>query len=660
MNKLFNISTLIAFLALVLTSCSPDNPDLGRVDVKAEDLVEGIAFDIEHDAENPNIVYLTSKMGGRYTPLWNHPQGRSQKEKVTLKMPFAGTYKVEFGVMTRGGAIYGEPVTFEIDDMYAGFIEDDVWTMIAGGAGESKTWYLDLDADAVSRHFEAPLYFFTGTYSWDALHTPTGDNYLDSDAWDWKKAISPLADEDGNAAWYWLADYPGNSWMCEAANYGSMTFDLIDGANVVVDQEEYGLNKSTGTYMLDVDEHTISFTDAKPLHVVERTDEVAAATEFRILYLTEEFMQIMVVPSGTSFNYISKEYRDNWTPGEEEEPEPPYDGNANDDLTTSVTNTKTWNANLDAPYNWASLGGEFKNTWIKNADGIPVYEDWEPPYDADALSLIEMKLTKEGDNTGTYEVVNSLGETFEGDYSVDDKNWIDFGQDFELISGLDWVSFGTSEGKVRMISTEKDALGNIKVLHLGVLNPGNATEYMTIALVQGAGSGSTEDPEVTIKKMLCAKSWKLDYDVTVQKTLPGDIYVQGPMTFFELGENAWSWSPDVGTHDATGTKEIDGDGRMKFEMDGSVTITHQAIKEEESDTYTYNDLQGTWSIDLENNKLTMSVGMLHPADYSEVVEDWGDITIYSIEPNVLILQSWRSEELSGEGEMHLSYFFVPE
>ena len=151
---------------------------------------------------------------------------------MTLKMPFAGTYNVVFGVETRGGVVYGDTATFKIDDMYAEFVSDPMWTKVAGGAGKSKTWYLDLDADATSRYFLGPIYFFTNTYTWDNLHNAAGENYLDADAWDATKAITPNLSETGTATWYWLADYPGNSWMCDAADFGSMTFDLIGGANI--------------------------------------------------------------------------------------------------------------------------------------------------------------------------------------------------------------------------------------------------------------------------------------------------------------------------------------------------------------------------------------------------------------------------------------------
>ena len=42
-----------------------------------------------------------------------------------------------------------------------------------------------------SRYFLGPIYFFTNTYTWDNLHNAAGDNYLDADAWDATKAITP-------------------------------------------------------------------------------------------------------------------------------------------------------------------------------------------------------------------------------------------------------------------------------------------------------------------------------------------------------------------------------------------------------------------------------------------------------------------------------------
>src|SRR6186713_1486135 len=86
MNRIISIVSML-ILGVWIISCSPDEANLGDIDVSSAELVEGIAFKIEHDATNPNIVHLTSLMDSRYAPQWEHPQGRSQESTVTLKIP---------------------------------------------------------------------------------------------------------------------------------------------------------------------------------------------------------------------------------------------------------------------------------------------------------------------------------------------------------------------------------------------------------------------------------------------------------------------------------------------------------------------------------------------------------------------------------------------
>ena len=64
MNKLIHTlqMALVALLVGIVSACTPDSYDLEAPDVASEDLVEGIAFSITHDSENPNIVYLKSLM----------------------------------------------------------------------------------------------------------------------------------------------------------------------------------------------------------------------------------------------------------------------------------------------------------------------------------------------------------------------------------------------------------------------------------------------------------------------------------------------------------------------------------------------------------------------------------------------------------------------
>ncbi len=505
MKNLYKIFMFLAVSMILYTACTPDEYELEAIDVSSDELVEGIAYTVEHDADNPNIVYLTSLMDSRYTALWNHPQGRSQESKVTLKIPFAGTYDVQFGVLTSGGYVYGDTVQFTIDDMYAGFIEDESWTLLAGGQGESKTWYLDLDADATTRYFGSPMWFFTDTYEWDNLHTASGDNYIDATSWDPTAAITPNLTEN-EATWYWKADYAGNSWMCEAADFGTMTFDLIGGANVTVNQAAYSadIGDQAGTYMLDVDAHTIAFTDVDPLHVTEREDGVQAATSFRILHLTENFLQILVVPEGVCFNYISEEYRENWVDdGVVEEPSLP-DG-WQDDVSQVVTTSIKWVLSEDTPFNWANLDGSLMNDW-PDADS---YADWTG-FDSSvpaSYANFSMEMNSET-NEVTYTDLD--GNATSGTYTLDEDGIYTFDgvtPNFEICGG--WVYLTTTaDNQWRILQLLYDG-DNVSGMWVGVLSD-DGTQYMCYLLEPEAGSSSGGDTELEGTELVFDNS-KLDF-----------------------------------------------------------------------------------------------------------------------------------------------------
>jgi hypothetical protein len=490
MNKLIKVFTVF-LVGLIGYACSPEEHSLGSLNVDSSELVEGIAFSIEHDATNPNIVYLTSLMGSRYTPLWDHPQGRSQAQKVTLKIPFPGTYTVKFGVQTRGGAVFGEDTEFEVEDFYAPFVEDELWTLISGGVDEEKIWYLDLDQEAVSRNFLGPLYFYGTNNGWQGACMV-----------------------EGGDCWNWNPDYAGNSWLMTAANFGSMTFDLKGAANVSVTHSTIAARGTeTGTYMLDAEAKTLQLTDASPLHDIGRDGVVVDWGNIKILSLTKDFMQLAVlrdpVLSGEGacllvYNYISKDYYDDWVPGEVSEPEPPYTGDPNEDLTTSVTTKKKWAMSLNTPYNWAGLDGAFLNNWNAPADYAAT--GWAP-YDASLISNISITLDKTGPTTGNYEFTDGGGNIIDGSYTVDATNHIVFDQAISInVSG--WVNMETTpEHKLRLIRTDVDPLGNISKIWLGKRDPVKP-EYQVYGFEPVAAGPA--DPMAAWKSALVGKTFTHD------------------------------------------------------------------------------------------------------------------------------------------------------
>lgn len=305
MKKIITWCGLLIIAASILGACSPEEYSLGEVDVTPTDLVEGTAFKIERDASNPNIINLVSLMGMQYTPLWEHPQGRSQKQSLSLRIPFSGTYTVKFGVETRGGVVYSEPVAFTVDEFYPGFIDNELWTLLSGGVDQEKTWFLDLDATGTSRHFAGPLFFYGTDDSWE---TVTEGKTVDGDVWNW----SP--------------DYPGNSWIMNAGDYGTMVFSLKDGANVTVSHTQVsGRDVEKGTYMLDTDNYTMRMNGAAPLHDQGRDEQVIDWGNIKIMSLTENTMQLGILRddalSGEGaalmvYNYITRDYYESLVAGD--------------------------------------------------------------------------------------------------------------------------------------------------------------------------------------------------------------------------------------------------------------------------------------------------------------------------------------------------------
>ena len=360
MTKAFKYLSYMLVGAAVATttwSCTDEDYNMPEPNISSEELVEGVAFSVEHDAQNPNIIHLTSLMPESYQVAWITPQGRKTGSTASLSIPFDGTYEVQMGVGTRGGYVWSEPYSFTIDEFCADFVEHFLWTRISGGVGQSKTWQFDLgvldDGTVKTTCWTGPHWFFTPTYTWDNLHAAnetesTYANFKDSDPWDAASAITP-SDE-----WYWAADYAGNSWMCTAQNYGYITFDLINGANVTVTDAD-GNVVGKGTYMLDTDAHTVTLSDVYPL---ESTDTRTHERFLQLLYLSDDAMMLMAPSEGVSLNYVTKEYFENYvapTPTVITLPEGWYDA-----FTTQIKYS-SWALDENAPFDWYDLGGEAKN-----------------------------------------------------------------------------------------------------------------------------------------------------------------------------------------------------------------------------------------------------------------------------------------------------------
>jgi hypothetical protein len=456
------IYLFIAGVAAFFSACTPDRFDLGAKDVTADDLVEGLAFTVTHDANNPNIVYLESKMGNSYTVLWEHPQGRSQANKITLKIPFDGVYTVTFGVQTRGGIVYGKPTTFTIEEFCADFVTNELWTLLTGGVGSSKTWIPDngqygLASGEIS--FADP----SGTVEWN--------NW--SPNWDPGAGFTVGAGE--NSIWE-----------------SSMTFNLINGANVLVDDHSSGgSGKTQGGFVLNTDEHTITFTDADLLHTAGWTRMTSNWRKgLKILTLTENQLRIGIMrekeTSGEDtwwivWNYAAKEYADTYeAPAQEIFPTLPEDWR---DYVEPRTNlVVTYKFSDDTPFDWCNFDGS-----LKGIDNIA------------ALSGIEDVTIIFNSGTGEYTVTDIAGNEYKGKYTLNSEGIYTFDNALpEIVLSTDGRAvFKTDTDRtLRIMSYEtSDYTGGLTDLWLGskeLDDQGNLYQYTGYHFaVQTAGAAKS-------------------------------------------------------------------------------------------------------------------------------------------------------------------------
>ena len=470
--KLNKILSVFAVLSLAVASCAPETYELPEKDVTVDDLAPGLAYSVTVN-QTDNSVVLKSLMDKSYQVLWSHPQGRSQENELTLHIPFAGQYTVTFGVMTRGGVVYGEPYSFTIDNLNPSLLEDPLWEVLSGGVGKSKTWVLDIDESGTSRYHTGPLYFYG-----------TDDN--------WNTVQLGQAAPDGADSWNWCPDFASQaSWLLGgtgAMDYGYMTFDLIDGANVTI--VDYANGKEyKGTYMMDTDNHTMKITDAVIVHDPGRSDIVTKWGDITILSMNEDGMQLAVLRDNSdegncllSYNFVRQDYVPSEDGGSQEADEitDPYTDDPMDDLTTITTTTITWDLVSGAPYDWywwnaASQSWEsngFENLADYSASG------WAPVPDASSVGKFSLTMTKTPAGKGQFILVNTDGDTFEGNFTSED-GWVDFGQEIKFFEAKasNWSATVQAQ-KLRVVHKTVSG-GRVSELWLGVPSKTNTAGTVT-------------------------------------------------------------------------------------------------------------------------------------------------------------------------------------
>ncbi|MEH6405935.1 MAG: hypothetical protein V7767_01515 [Leeuwenhoekiella sp.] len=295
------ICLLFLFTAIGLTSCQKDEYSLGDKPETSQIDYEVIQDYNVDPGGNTVILKLNSD---KVTPIWNYGTGRSNRAIDTIRFAFKGEYTIDLDVVSAGGIVDLDPITISVTEDNLNYVNDPLWTALTGGVGQSKTWLLDLDEEGVSKYFAGPMYFYGTENGW--LEGGDAGCY-------------------GDDCWNWSPDWAGNSWLMPAADFGYMTFSLDGGPYVTVDNKTLASGEKSGSFYLDKDKHTLSLVNAVMLHNQGNDACVNDWGKITVFSLTDDTMQLGVLRrddcDGAAmlvYNFISKEYSDNYVPVVEE------------------------------------------------------------------------------------------------------------------------------------------------------------------------------------------------------------------------------------------------------------------------------------------------------------------------------------------------------
>lgn len=478
---------LLFGILMGIFACQPKDYSLGSILTK-----EDLDYSITQNPNDPNMVILQSFTPGA-TPLWVTPVGRSTKMVDTVRLAFAGDYQFSYGVQSNGGFVQDDVYNLTITGNNFEYVNDPLWELLTGGVGESKTWVLDLFTQDVapnfSKYFVGPQYFWGTEDSWVSFHL-LADGMSREDV----NAQLGLTSDTG---WNWDADWAGNgSWLWggePAQDYGTMTFDLIDGPHIIVDNLVTGVVQN-GTYMFDAAAKTMRTTDAEILHPAALQTQVSDWTDITVMNLTENTLQLGVIrtegdPAKLVFNFISKEYSDSWVAPDLPDPEPTLPDGWQEDISQVVSNTIQWKLSESNPLDWANLDGSMMNGWQAPED----YPDWLGTPDPAVYGDFSMTMNSVD---GTVEFVTPDGNVTAGNFTIDEKGIYSFDVPVPSFTIVNWASFyADANNQFRILQIEKDAGGQVTGMWLGAKDATNP-QYSAFHLVPQMGGGDSE-PEGT-------------------------------------------------------------------------------------------------------------------------------------------------------------------
>ncbi len=407
---------IAAGTVLSFAACTPEEYEMGAATYVPDDLVEGIAYTVTPDANDPNTIHLTSLVKNA-TPLWVTPNGPSEEASLDLALPFSGDYEVTFGVSTPAGPVYGEPYKFNVGTNNFAMLEDPIWSNLAGGVGKSRKW-IPIDKSYGIGRCSGPLMYMSPT---DVKNDGSNSADLLFGSENWAPNWDP-----GIQSWLVPADDP------YFQSYITFGLDAMKGCTVELHRvSASGTTDATGTFNLNVSDTkrpVISFYGGTSSLHNESFDNVCAnyTNDIKIIECTPYLLQVATMRTNEEgewwivWNYISEEAYNNpgiiptedpgllqtaevQTPEIEDLETKLFSADING--VTYVGNEAHFLINDEEPYDWTWWNGG-SAAWESVVKG-QYGSSWAPAADASVIEGYELVLSKTDNGYGWSDGTNS-------------------------------------------------------------------------------------------------------------------------------------------------------------------------------------------------------------------------------------------------------------
>jgi len=236
MKKIISMTSLIALLlsiTLLAPSCKKDDP----VTPPPVDNTPVLNTDFSYTVSGNTINFTTTLTGNVWVK--NEASGVTTNYvdgKCSVFIPAKGdhpfTCQQLVGGVTYASAVFN--VTIAQDDL--SYLASGYWLYLSGGVNKTKTWRMDMNSSGKCVYFDGPLYY-------------SGAEGYPYWAWDVMDSDLPY-DLNGTLMetyFNWSPDYPNNTWIMAAEDYGTITFS---GADLVASTNKFGVVEN-GSFTFD-------------------------------------------------------------------------------------------------------------------------------------------------------------------------------------------------------------------------------------------------------------------------------------------------------------------------------------------------------------------------------------------------------------------------